>query len=279
MRYLSLFSGIGCGDIGLQQLLKMRCFGYVEIEPYCQKIIRQRQLDGLLSVAPIYGDIRIFINEGYAEQYKGMVDIVSGGFPCQPFSIAGKRRGESDERNMWKPTIDTIRIIQPRYAFLENVPGLLSVGYFGTILSDIYESGYDVKWTCLSASDCGASHKRERLWMLLSNAKSEQNRWLFKRRIWENITSSDISNSNAERLQELQGESKNNGKKQSSIIRSNWWDRDPSESDVFESRVGRVVNGCSNRIQRLKAIGNGQVPIVAANAFLELLTGARASPY
>ena len=91
MNYLSLFSGACGGDLGCQHLLGWNCKGYVEYEEYCQKVIRQRQKDGLLDAAPIFGDIRKFISEGYAESYKGMVDVVSGGWPCQPHSVAGKR--------------------------------------------------------------------------------------------------------------------------------------------------------------------------------------------
>jgi DNA (cytosine-5)-methyltransferase 1 len=150
----------------MQHLLGFTCIGYIEIEEYCQKVIRQRQEDGFLDRAPIFGDIRAFNDQGYAEQYKGMADLITGGFPCQPFSVAGKRQGEMDGRNMWPATIDTIRIIRPRYIFLENVPGLLVSGYFGTILGDLAESGYDARWKVLSAAEVGARHLRKRLWIL-----------------------------------------------------------------------------------------------------------------
>ncbi|HEA67189.1 MAG TPA: DNA cytosine methyltransferase [Desulfobacterales bacterium] len=104
---------------------------------------------------------------------------------CQPFSVAGKRKGVADDRNMWPETIRIVRLCRPKYVFLENVPGLLSarvdceverkvlgdpskisVPYFGTILRDLFEVGYDAKWACISAKDCGAPHKRERLWIV-----------------------------------------------------------------------------------------------------------------
>jgi DNA (cytosine-5)-methyltransferase 1 len=92
MNELSLFTGAGGGLLG-SKLLGWRTIGYVEKEPYCQKVIVQRIADGLLDAAPVYGDIRRFINDGYAANYQGMVDVVSAGFPCQPFSVAGKREG------------------------------------------------------------------------------------------------------------------------------------------------------------------------------------------
>jgi DNA (cytosine-5)-methyltransferase 1 len=205
MKYLSLFSGGMGGDLGMQHLLGWRCLGYVEWEKYCQKLIRQRQDDGLIDRAPIFGDIREFISDGYAGAYKGMVDVITGGFPCQPFSVAGKQAREDDPRNMWPKTIEAIRIIQPRYAFLENVKGLtypqrlivkalekvrqLSIfsqgdklknsghiirhifkvaglSYFGRVLGDLAESGYDAKWCVLGADDVGAPHERKRLWIM-----------------------------------------------------------------------------------------------------------------
>ena len=145
MDELSLFSGAGGGLLG-SKLLGWRCKGYVEFNEYCQKVIKQRIADGILDEAPIFGDIRTFINEGYAESYKGMVDILTGGFPCQPFSVAGKGLGVDDPRNMWPATRDCISIIQPRFAFLENVPGILTHGYIQRIFGDLAELGYDCRW-------------------------------------------------------------------------------------------------------------------------------------
>src|SRR3990167_5510556 len=106
MNELSLFTGAGGGVLG-SKLLGHRLVGYVEYEPYCQEILKQRIADGILDAAPIFGDIRKFISEGYAESYQG-VDLVSAGFPCQPFSVAGKGLGEKDPRNMWPATLRCI---------------------------------------------------------------------------------------------------------------------------------------------------------------------------
>jgi len=138
---LSLFSGAGGGLLG-SKLLGWKHYGYVELNEYCQRVIRQRVEDGILDDAPIFGDIRAFISEGYADAYKGMVDVVTAGFPCQPFSVAGKKAGEDDERNMWPATIDVIRRVQPRFAYLENVPGLLAHPYARRIFGDLAESGF-----------------------------------------------------------------------------------------------------------------------------------------
>lgn len=125
MNELSLFSGAGGGLLGTH-LLGWIPIGYVEYDDYCQRIIAARIADGILPDAPIFGDINAFISEGYADAYSGLVDVVSAGFPCQPFSVAGQRKGDDDERNKWPQTLDVIRRIRPPIALLENVPGLLA---------------------------------------------------------------------------------------------------------------------------------------------------------
>ena len=166
MRELSLFSGAGGGLLG-SHLLGWTTVGYVEYDEYCQKILCQRINDGDLPKAPVFGDVRRFITDGYAKAYKGLVEVVSAGFPCQPFSVAGKQRAVQDERNMWPATAEVLRIARPRYALLENVPGLLATSheYFGTILADLAHLGFDAEWGVLGAHHAGALHKRNRLWV------------------------------------------------------------------------------------------------------------------
>lgn len=170
MRELSLFTGAGGGLLGTKLLGWKHC-GYVEINDYCQRVIAQRIKDGMLDEAPIFGDIRSFISEGYAASYQGMVDVVTGGFPCQPFSITGKGLGIDDPRNMWPETIEVIRQIQPRFALLENVPNLTSHEYCRTIFRDLAASGYSTRWDILGAADIGGVHIGNRLWMVASSNK------------------------------------------------------------------------------------------------------------
>jgi DNA (cytosine-5)-methyltransferase 1 len=191
MNELSLFTGAGGGLLGTK-LLGWKTVGYVENNDYCQKIIAQRIKDGIFDPAPIFGDIRTFLRKGYARSYQGMVDIITAGFPCQPFSVAGKHLGEKDQRNLWPETLRCIQEIRPQYLLLENVPGLLSaktfiepqetqssscqsrmvqthaepIWYMGTILADLAQSGYDARWDIVGASDIGANHRRKRLWIM-----------------------------------------------------------------------------------------------------------------
>ena len=168
MHYISLFSGAGGGDLAAQHFKGWTCAGYVENNDYARRVLAARIADGHLDDAPIHGDVREFVSDGTAANYAGRVDLVCAGFPCQPFSAAGKARAVDDPRNMWPATADVLRIVRPRLAFLENVAGLLagSHGYFGTILGDLADLGFDAEWGVLSASAVGAPHRRRRLWIV-----------------------------------------------------------------------------------------------------------------
>jgi len=144
---------------------------YVEHNDYAIGILKARIRDGYLHDAPIWDDVFTFDGRPWA----GLVDVLTAGFPCQPFSVAGKGLAENDPRNGWPATIRIIREVRPRYCLLENVPGLISKPYFGTILGELSEAGYDFTWDCISAAEIGANHKRERLW-IVAHAKGEGER-------------------------------------------------------------------------------------------------------
>ena len=170
MNELSLFSGAGGGLLATHFLLNWNIVGAVEIEQYPCRVLEQRQKDGILPDFPIWNmDIREF-NSRIAPFYQGRVDVITAGFPCQPFSVAGKQAGEDDPRNMWPQTWDAIRIIRPRYVMLENVPGLLNHGYIWRIYGNLASGGYDMRWSIISAKDVGAPHLRKR-WWCVANAQ------------------------------------------------------------------------------------------------------------
>ena len=162
MRHLSLFTGAG-GSEWVARRLGWETVAAVEFNPYCQAVLKARQDDGSFPVFPIYSDVRAF--EGCP--WRGRVDVVSGGFPCQPFSRAGLSRGEDDSRNMWPDTMRVINEVEPEWVFLENSPQLRqrSTGqYLRVILGDLDRGGFDAAWGILSASTVGAPHQRSRLW-------------------------------------------------------------------------------------------------------------------
>ena len=168
---LDLFSGYGGFQLGLRLAgIPIRTVCYVEWDKYCQQVIQARIDDGLLDEAPVWDDIKSFDGR----PWRGRVDILSAGFPCQPHSNAGLRkiaRGLSDDRDLWPDTLRVIREVGPRLAILENVPGIL-VGsdrrppYGGTVVGQLAEVGYDAVWRVISASEAGGPHVRKRWWLV-----------------------------------------------------------------------------------------------------------------
>ena len=237
MKGLSLFSGAGIGELAFKQIFPdYRTIGYVEWDKYCQEVLRARIRDGVIDDAPIFGDIRQF-NERYASLYIDKVDWLSGGFPCQPFSVAGNRAGEADERNMWPATRDAIRIIRPRYVFLENVPGLLAHEYIKRVFGDLAEMRYDCEWDVVGAGSCGALHKRARWWCL---AYAGGYPVVINR--------------------EPDGSSPNNRGTQNSH-EGNSGERFPLDQPI----ILRTAHGVASQVDRLKALGNGWVIQVVAS--------------
>jgi DNA (cytosine-5)-methyltransferase 1 len=299
MNELSLFSGAGGGLLATKWLLGWRTIGYVEWNDYCQRVLTQRIKDGFLDDAPIFGDIREF-NRTYAREYQGVVDVITAGFPCQPFSVAGKQQGEDDPRNQWPNTIECVRLIRPRYVFLENVSNLLTHEYIRRIFGDLAQAGYDAEWCVLGASDVGANHRRKRLWILAysnkrrlyasrQEPKQKDNRRQTSRieRCDEDMAHAlhdephrppgheaeqvrhgaenrvslgngeDVVHPNSDRFSEqtlTKKKTKSIGWTERTSNQPSWWDVEPP--------LGRVAHGVAHRVDRLKAIGNGQVPAV-----------------
>jgi len=159
----SLFAGIGGIDLGLERA-GWKCKWQVENDPYCVKILEKHWPN-----VKRYGDIKIVTE-------LENVDLICGGFPCQPISVAGKRKGTKDERWLWPEFARIIRLVRPRYVLVENVPGILNVNQgraMGEVLGDLAESGYDAEWNMLSASMFGGSHCRKRIFIV---AYSNRNR-------------------------------------------------------------------------------------------------------
>lgn len=160
----SLFSGIGGIDLGLERA-GIECRWQVEIEPYCIRVLEKHW-----PAVKRHGDITKI--EGSELE---RVDIICGGYPCQPFSQAGQRKGSADARHLWPEFARIIRLLRPRYVLLENVPGHLSLG-FGDVLGDLAGLGFDAEWTCIRAADVGASHLRKRVFVIGELADAERAR-------------------------------------------------------------------------------------------------------
>jgi len=284
MRELSLFTGIGGGVLG-GLILGWEPVQFVDHDPYCQEVLAKR-----FPGVPIFEDVRDF-------HPSVECDIVTGGFPCQPFSQAGKRKGEDDERNMWP---DAVRVLVESGAplgFFENVPGLLSSGYFRTILGDLAEAGFDAEWCVLGADDVGATHQRKRLWILayrhgddtrmhtrtvggttraagrelaldLPSGRGEVpsgGPWAFD--------PADVADAlRSGRQQDARGPHGDEGSDEGRAapdhhILSSSGEGCELDPWLSEPYVGRVVDGVPSRVDRLRGLGNAQVPQCMAAAF------------
>lgn len=282
-----MFAGAGGGLLATHHLLGWQCIGYVEKEEYPCKVLEARINDGLLSPAPIFqmhtGD---FIRLGYPAKYRGLVDVITAGFPCQPFSGAGLGLADKDPRNGWPDTISIIRLVRPQYVLLENVSRLVSSPYFGAILSDLAQSGYDCRWDCVPASAIGANHERDRLWIV---AYSDSTEWGPCGPAGRDMARDD--NGLHTGGEETTGRARERGQAMADTNGSNGYGRGGavqmgrirSQETAKTNRnirriewgaepgLGRVANGVAYRVDRLKAIGNGQVPGVVREVW-EILT-------
>ncbi|MBU9247798.1 DNA cytosine methyltransferase [Burkholderia multivorans] len=259
MNELALFAGAG-GGILAGKLLGWRTVCAVERDAYAACILAERQNDGILEPFPIWSDVTSF--DGHP--WRGIIDVVSGGFPCQDISGAGKGAGIKGARSgLWMEMARIVREVQPRYVFVENSPMLTSRG-LGVVLGDMAEMGFDARWGVLGAHHTGAYHERERIWILAyrpserrgtgrqggsDSSDTRQYQQAFQ----------DASDANGEQHESQSYARSGQGQEtRASFVWGEW----PSESGL-----DRVAYGVAHQVDRIRAIGNGQVPRVAATAF------------
>jgi DNA (cytosine-5)-methyltransferase 1 len=311
---LALFAGAGGGILG-GHLLGWRTVCAVEWEPYPASVLCARQNEGLLPPFPIWDDIQTFDGK----PWRGLIDVVSGGFPCQDISSAGKGVGIDGERSgMWREMARVIHEVGPRFVFVENSPMLTSRG-LGTVLGELASMGFDAKWGVLGAADVGANHQRDRIWIRAEQMGNSYNNGQNASQVCSSSSQrSDSSSTRQEQTIQLEGSSEqyayvadtssqrsqtgttdpqgrqegDSDKSQHSSIdmaytqnygdvwrewelgfveqehdsgrssingRREWWATEPD--------LGRVAHGIPARVDRLKDIGNAQVPLCAASAW------------
>jgi DNA (cytosine-5)-methyltransferase 1 len=263
----SLFSGIGGIDLGLQRA-GFKIAWQVEIDPYAQKVLTKHWPH-----VARYGDIRTVGKHNLTP-----VDLLAGGFPCQDISTSGTRAGiaEGTRSGLWSEFYRIVCELQPQYVLVENVSALLFRG-IERVLGDLAQSGYDAEWQCIRASDVGAPHRRERIFIIAyPNSKRcdnggnhwqgghlQDNRHRYSTTLYQNgqelqleprQNSKDAPNSHSKRLErpELFGRDIN---LRSFAANTDWWTHSPN--------MGRVVHGLPNRVDRLRGLGNAVVPQVA----------------
>lgn len=248
MNVLDLFSGIGGFSLGLERA-GMRTVAFCEIDPYCRKVLRKHWPD-----VPIHEDVRRLD----ASAITNPVDLVCGGFPCQPFSLAGKRCGEADDRHLWPEMLRIVQVFQPSWVIGENVVGLISMG-LDQVLSDLEGIGYACQAFVIPAVAVDASHRRDRVWVV---AHTNGNRRQRAGEVWKGRPCTS-------RLCKAFPNADSAGweKQHTSAIPENKglgnWASSPRWCPwPVEPGVGRVVDGIPHRVDRLRALGNAVVPQV-----------------
>lgn len=261
MKVLSLFSGGGLGDYGLE-LAGMETVGQCEKDEYCQKILKLRWPE-----VPKWEDIHDVTGEEVRRKC-GAIDVVAGGFPCQPFSVAGQQRGTEDDRHLWPQMLRVIREVQPTWVIAENVPGIVRIA-LDDVLASLEAEGYETITIVFPAHALGAPHKRDRVWIV---GYAEH----FRRHgseVSEGVTArGDREQKRQEQTSqpprpgcEYEAVADTRQQPTRSIQGSRETQRTPLHPARFsrqwevEPRVGRVADGSPNRVDRLKLLGNGQV--------------------
>jgi len=274
---IDLFSGIGGFALGLESTGHFETIQFVEMDKFCQKVL-QKNFKGV----PIHEDIKTYNPRA--------ADVVVGGFPCQGFSVAGKRKGTSDDRYLWPEMLRVIREAKPRWVIGENVRGIINIEdgmVFKQVHSDLEEEGFQTKCFVLPAASVNAPHQRYRTFFIghsenalanSNNRHDKQEEEIQTRRNTSKPGSEDVENSSSIGLQKhghsqsgdvvessedvsntdnknAQGQRKGkmrDEQENSYTCDASWWELEP--------QVGRVAHGVSNRSHRLKSLGNAVVP-------------------
>lgn len=280
MKHGSLFSGIGGFDLAAQWAGWENIF-QVEKDEWCRKVLAKN-----FPTTIKFDDIKTF----KGEYFNGTIDVISGGFPCQPFSTAGRRKGEADDRYLWDEMLRVISEIKPKFIVGENVAGLLSMDNGKTldkICLDLENEGYKIELFVIPACGVGAWHRRDRVWITANscdntnsgnsgtlqgkNGQSGVQEWqqLEQSIVADKIRGGKILSNTASERQSGQGEyeqpinTKANGERKT----NNAFSSSKREQWTIEPELGRVANGIPNRMDRLKGLGNAIVPQVAYEIF------------
>lgn len=292
LKILDLFSGIGGFSLGLEKTGGFETVAFCEIDPFCQKVLKKHWPD-----VPCYEDVRTMDAIGL-----GRIDLITGGYPCQPFSTAGNRKGDQDDRHLWPAMFDIIKCARPTWVIGENVAGHVSMG-LDQVLSDLEGEGYACRPYIIPACAVDALHRRDRIWIVahadthihagaLANRKNQGKTTRSQKKhqcegktqdrewIWPESSASNKAMAKSNSFGCLQMEPPNAGRKaakktagQVSHCRSSRG----STGWLPEPHVGRVVDGIPGRVDRLKALGNAvvpQIPTLLGNAILQTYEAA-----
>lgn len=273
MKMLDLFSGIGGFHLAAEWVWgnELEVVAHCEIAKFPQKVLKKHWPD-----VPIIADIKNLKGDEF-----GTIDLVTGGFPCQPYSVAGKRKGAADDRALWPEMYRIITEARPKWIVAENVPGIINME-LDDVLSALEDAAYAWQTFIIPACGVGAPHKRDRVWIIAHNERQIQElgeqfsqayvantkKFGFKKsfhsRKWRAgfaDSCGNISNNNSERLQKQWKQITKEQKQLGTELYCRW---------KPEPRVGRVADGVSHRVDRIKGLGNAIVPQLAAVIMLAI---------
>lgn len=276
---LSLCTGYGGIERGLELAgFEHRTVAYVEIEAFAIANLVAKMETGQMVPAPVWTDLKTLP----AQCFRDRVDLLTGGYPCQPFSAAGKRKGAEDPRHLWPHIKRHVETIRPVRCLFENVEGHINLG-LREVIGDLEELGYTVAWGIFSAVEVGAPHQRKRVYILADSTNGRLPNWelpWIKKNEEEGGTKVEselerlrraVAHADSLRLQGVRPDSDTQGR-EGQVERSfrlrgrattqHHWEAEPS--------VGRVVDGLEHRVDRLRLLGNGVVPQTAAKAWAVL---------
>ena len=267
LKILDLFSGLGGFSLGLERTGCFKTTAFCDNNKY-SRLLLQKHWKGV----KIYNDVREINKEQLESDGIQFPDVITGGFPCQPFSVAGKQKGTSDDRHLWPEMFRIIKEFTPRWIIGENVKGLTNIQdgvVFETVCSDLEGEGYEVRAFNIPAAGVGAPHRRERIWIVASLEDSRRSlrswskfgekdeneirkRYADQHQRPGSTSESNVADASAGRRASQEGEIQTRG---NGTEHKGWWSTEPN--------VGRVANGVSGRVYRLRALGNSIVPQIA----------------
>ena len=234
MNHLDLFSGIGGFSLGMEATGGFKTVAFCEIEEYPRKVLRKHWPH-----VKQYEDIKELNHERLKADGIDSIDVITGGYPCTPFSNAGKKQGGSDPRHLWPEMFRIIKELRPNWIIAENVSGHIKLG-LDTVLQNLEDQMYSTRTFSLSASSVGANHKRERIWIVANSVKGDVEAGRERRRaIREGHQEEGFPGDAAGR-----GENPWEG----------WWTAEP--------KLGRMDHGIPKRVDRLKCLGNSLIPMI-----------------
>ena len=267
LKILDLFSGLGGFSLGLERTGNFETIAFCDNDKY-SNLVLQKHWKGV----KIYNDVKEITKERLEADGIPTPDIITGGFPCQPFSVAGKQKGTNDDRYLWPEMFRIIKEFTPRWVIGENVKGLVNLQdgmVFETVCTDLEGEGYEVRAFNIPAAGVGAPHRRERIWIVASLEDSRRSlrswskfgekdeneirkRYADQHQRPGSTSESNVADASTGRRASQEGEIQTRG---NGTEHQGWWSTEPN--------VGRVANGVSGRVYRLRALGNSIVPQIA----------------